>query len=116
MSVVDDVIKKIAEQQKGREGSAAFIVGEQLKEICITYKGAAELVIQDLANEQMSIVEAEKKIKAYADSHKKGNFAFVPPNVAEDIICKFYGIVKDRAEDKYEMAVKHNILTLADLM
>lgn len=40
----------------------------------------------------MSIVECEKKIKAYADKHKKNNFACVTPHQAEKIICEFYGI------------------------
>ena len=40
----------------------------------------------------MSLANAEKKIKAYADKHRKGNFACVPPNVAENILREFYGL------------------------
>ena len=88
MSVFD----KIAAQQKGRENTAPWMVGEQLKEICRREPLAAELVEKDLDVKEMSLVECEKKIKAYADSHKKGSCAVVPPNVAEGIIRKFYGI------------------------
>ena len=88
MSVFD----KIAAQQKGRENTAPWMVGEQLKEICRREPLAAELVDKDLDVKEMSLVECEKKIKAYADSHKKGSCSVVPPNVAEGIIRKFYGI------------------------
>lgn len=90
MSVFD----KIAAQQKGRENTAPWMVGEQLKEICRREPLAAELVDKDLDVKEMSLVECEKKIKAYADSHKKGSCAVVPPNVAEGIIREFYGIPK----------------------
>ena len=77
MSVFD----KIAAQQKGRENTAPWMVGEQLKDICRREPLAAELVEKDLDVKEMSLVECEKKIKAYADSHKKGSCAVVPPNV-----------------------------------
>ncbi len=40
----------------------------------------------------MSITEAEKKIKAYADSHKTGNFSCVPPAESDRILREFYGL------------------------
>lgn len=86
------VFEKIEAQQKGIEDTAPWMVGEQLKDICRGDPHCAELVDKDLDNKSMSIVEAEKKIKAYADTHKKGNFACVPPNVAERIIREFYGL------------------------
>ena len=46
----------------------------------------------DLDNEEMSLEKCEKKIKAYADKQKTGNFAYVAPKAAEDIIRKFYGL------------------------
>ena len=88
MSVFD----KIAAQQKGKENTSPWMVGEQLKDICRREPKAAELVDRDLDLKEMSLVECEKKIKAYADSHKKGSCAVVPPNVAERIIREFYGI------------------------
>jgi hypothetical protein len=86
------VFEKIEAQQKGKEGTAPWMVGEQLKDICRADPGCAELVDKDLDNQSMSIVEAEKKIKAWADKNKKGNCAVVPPNVAEKIIREFYGL------------------------
>ena len=40
----------------------------------------------------MSITEAEKKIKAYADAHKTGSFACVTPAEADRILREFYGL------------------------
>lgn len=86
------VFEKIEAQQKGRENTAPWMVGEQLKDICRSDPKCAELVDQDLDNASMSIVEAEKKIKAWADKHKKNGCAVVPPNVADKIIREFYGL------------------------
>ena len=40
----------------------------------------------------MSLAECEKKIKAFADAHKTGNFSCVVPAEAERIIREFYGL------------------------
>lgn len=93
--MLDKVIEKITAQQAGKEGTAVFACGEQLKDICRASDQAAEIVLQDLDNPDMSIDCCEKKIKALADErHKKlrGNSAFVSPAEAEEIIRKFYGI------------------------
>lgn len=89
------VFEMIEEQQKGKEMTAVWLVGEQLKDICRQEPACAQIVAEDLANQDMSIDKCEKKIKAYADKHRKGNCAVVPPNVAEDIIREFYGLPKD---------------------
>lgn len=85
-------IEKIESQQKKlKEGSAPWVCGEQLKEIC-SDPACAEIVEKDLDVKEMSIEQCEKKIKAYADAHKTGNFAFVSPMKAEEIIREFYGL------------------------
>ena len=88
---------KIDEQQKGKENTAVWGVGQQLKDICEKSDKAAEIVLQDLDVSEMSIVECEKKIKAFADErHRqtKGSSVFVSPSEAENIICDFYGITE----------------------
>ena len=87
-----NVFEKIELQQKGKENTAPWMVGEQLKDICRRESAASELVEKDLDIKEMSLEACEKKIRAWADAHKKGNCAVVPPNVAEGIIRKFYGI------------------------
>lgn len=92
-----DVFEKIEQQQKAlKENTAPWVVGEQLKEICAD-PHCAELVSVDLDNPAMGLIECEKKIKKYADGHKTGNFACVPPNVAEKIIREFYGLPEQGA-------------------
>ena len=53
---------------------------------------SAEILAQDLENASMSITEAEKKIKAFADGHKTGSFACVTPGEADAILREFYGL------------------------
>ena len=74
--MINTVIKQIEEQQVGKENTAPYYVGEQLKDIIRNNPQAAEIVGQDLKVKEMSIVECEKKIKAYADKHKKNNFNY----------------------------------------
>lgn len=81
-----------AQQAKVEPRSPQWMVGEQLKDICRMEPRSAELIAQDLENEAMSITAAEKKIKAFADGHKTGNFACVTPAEAENILREFYGL------------------------
>jgi hypothetical protein len=97
--VITEVIGKIEEQQAAAgEGTAPWMVGDQLKDICRDSAADAELIFTDLNHAEMSIVEAEKKIKAYADAHKKGGFSCVPPKIAEKILREFYGLPDRSAE------------------
>ena len=91
-------INKItAQQEKLTKGSAAWVVGEQLKDICRREPAAEELLDRDLDVPEMDLKHAEAKIKAYADKHKTGNFAFVAPETAEEILREFYGLHKGGA-------------------
>lgn len=94
--MIEQAIYAIEEQQKKvKERSAPWMVGEQLKDICRREPKSAELICQDLQNEAMSIVEAEKKIKAFADKNKTGNFACVTPIESDRILREFYGLGKE---------------------
>lgn len=86
-------IEKIrAQQAQFKEGSPAWAVGEQLAELCAAEPESERLVDVDLDNAGMALAECEKKIKAWADGHKQGNFAYVSPQKAEEIIREFYGL------------------------
>lgn len=87
------VFEKISAQQ-GADRTAVWMVGEQLKDMIKNDARAQEIVSQDLDIPEMSLAECEKKIKAYADKHKTGNFSCVTPIEAENIIREFYGIAK----------------------
>ena len=88
------VFEKIEAQQATLKDTApAWMVGEQLKDICRADPCCAEIVAQDLENESMSIVAAAKQIKAHADKQPRvGNCVCVPPHRAERIIREFYGL------------------------
>ena len=75
------------------------MVGQQLKDICREEPLSAELIAQDMEDPAMGIVAAEKRIKAFADDHKTGNFSCVTPQEADGILRKFYGL-KERAAAK----------------
>ena len=86
-------LEKIEKAQQGLEGTDAFAVGEQLKEICED-PACAELVAKDLEQKGMSLQDCAAKVKAYADAHRKkgANFSYVSPKAAEGIIREFYGL------------------------
>ena len=106
-------LDKIAAQQP-KERSAVWMVGEQLKDMLRREPEWAELIARDLDVEGMSLVECEKKIKAFADKHKTENFACVIPTEAERIIREFYGL-GERREEKTE-APALSMLRLEDFL
>ncbi|MBC5733962.1 hypothetical protein [Lawsonibacter hominis] len=81
-----------AQQSQVPARSAPWMVAEQLMDICRREPECAELIAQDLDNPDMSIVEAEKQIKAFADSHRTGKFSCVTPSEADRILREFYGL------------------------
>ena len=87
------LFEMISEQQKGHENGPVFMVGEQLKEIAVREPICVELLKKDLAMPALSLVEAEKKLKAYADANHKGAKCFcISPMRAEEILREFYGL------------------------
>ena len=106
------VFEKIEAQQKGRENTDIWIVGEQLKDICRADPSCAAIVAEDLDNKAMSIEAAAKKVKGFADElhrKQKSNCICVPHSAAEGIIRGFYGLPAAGAPaTPAESAVKEN--------
>ncbi len=94
--MIEMAIGKITAQQPS-DHTAVWMVGEQLKDMCRRSVQDAELLCRDLDVKAMSLVEAEKQIKAFADKHKTGNFACVTPEQSEGILRKFYGLSDGKA-------------------
>lgn len=110
------VFEMIEAQQHGKENTAPWMVGEQLKEICRKEPHCQSVVLEDLQNPDMSLEKCEGKIKAWADKQKSsGNFVCVAPNVAEGIIRKFYGL-GNAAEEQTEARPTAKILSLEDML
>ena len=103
------------QQSKVQARSPQWMVAEQLKDICRHEPHCAELIAQDLENPAMSITEAEKKIKAFADGHKTGGFACVTPVEADRILREFYGLPSQEAEPESPVAGAQ-VLDLADFL
>ena len=99
-----DVFEKIRSQQP-KERTAVWMAGEQLADIIRHDLAAQEIVSRDLDAKGMSLADCEKKIKAYADKHKTGNFACVIPSEAERIIREFYGITETESKPEASGAV-----------
>lgn len=97
--MLDEAIMKISAQQP-KERTAVWMVGEQLKDILRQEPHLAEIVLQDLEREAMSIAKCEKKIKEFADKNKTGNFSCVVPAEADRIIREFYGLTGVQPESK----------------
>ena len=127
--MLNKAIAAIEQQQAAvKPRSPQWMVGEQLKDICRREPKSAELIAQDLAVKEMSITEAEKKIKAFADKHKTGNFACVTPIEAEKILREFYGLpdpfedggTPERGEESQETdnrkSERRKVLDLADFL
>lgn len=110
------VFERIEQQQQGKEDTAVWMVGEQLKDICRREPACGELLEEDLQNPDMSLEKAEKKIAEYARAHKKGDCGVCPPNVAERILREFYGLPgAGETEAKAATLTGGNIISLADL-
>ncbi|MBQ9082852.1 MAG: hypothetical protein IJY28_05065 [Clostridia bacterium] len=101
-----NVYEKIAAQQ-GNVGTTVWLAGEQLKMILTGHPEMEEIVLQDLERKEMSLTNAEKEIKAFADKRHKeigGNCVGVAPWEAEDILRKFYGLPKRDAGEQITTA------------
>ena len=104
------------QQREATESSAAWCVGEQLKDILRSMPEAAEIVEQDIAQKGMGIADCEHKIKGYADQHRHGGCGFCPPHEADRIIREFYGIAALGTEKAGSAAAGGKIVNLLDLM
>lgn len=118
MSNQEKVIRLIEQQQVSvKQYSAQWAVGEQLKDICRRDERSAQLLARDLEMESMSITEAEKKIKAFADAHRSGNSACVPPMEAERILREFYGLHSAQSAAAQQTSTRPaGMLNLADFL
>ncbi|MEG0839734.1 MAG: hypothetical protein RSC64_06970 [Hydrogenoanaerobacterium sp.] len=76
------------------ERSHMRLLARQLKEIIAETEGAAELVAQDLQNEELNLKKLEQNFDAFASKHKSGGKSVIFPDEADVLIRAFYGIPK----------------------
>jgi len=118
-----NVFEMIEAQQKGKEDTTVFMVGEQLKDICRADPSCAAIVAEDLLQKEMSIEACEKKIKEHADklkNEKKLKAVGVSPRKAEEIIRKFYGLPEAAGREapmaEPASAAHGGVLSLEDIL
>ena len=102
-----NVYEKIAAQQKGKEHTDVWMVGQQLRDLLRADPTLEEIVDTDLDLPQMSLMHCAGKIKARADElHKtmKGNCVCISPDEAERIIRRFYGLPESGAAPEVQAA------------
>lgn len=90
-----NVYDKIDDQRKDKKYTDVWMVGQQLTDILHADPSLEEIVDKDLDVPEMSLTHCAKKIKARADEihgSVKGRCVCVPPDEAEAIIRKFYGL------------------------
>ena len=93
MGKYEELIKLIEDQQKGKENTDVFMVGEQLKDIGAESEHNAEILLQDISIKSMNLVAAAAKLKDYADkNHGKAKCFCISPKVADGILREFYGL------------------------
>lgn len=106
-----------AQQQKHKQGSAPWCVGEQLKDMLRAEPALAPLVEQDLAQPGMDLAKCELKIRDFAGKHKDGNVGFCGPADAERIIREFYGLPPRGDASAQESAKRpRKIIRLTDFL
>ena len=66
----DALVALIESQQKGKENTDVFMVGEQLKDIGSESEHNAEILLQDLQIKTMDLVAGAAKLKDYADKNR----------------------------------------------
>lgn len=115
----EQAVREIARAQEGvKERSAAWMVGEQLKDICRNEPESARLILQDLSGGGMGLADAEKQIKAFADRHRVGSCAVVTPEDADGILRKFYGLPgRQEAQEAHTVPARPDgTLSILDFM
>lgn len=105
------------EAQQGSKRDAAWMCGEQLKDILRKEPEWADMIEEDLKNQEQSLKAIEKKIADKAKKNKVGNCGVVTPMEAEEIIRDTFKIPKKteaKTEAKAGEAKSGEIISLED--
>lgn len=115
--IYDELVDLIEGQQKGKENTDIFMVGEQLKEMGEESDRNAEILLQDIAMKEMDLVAAAGKLREYADkNHKSAKCFCITPIVADRILREFYGIAKEADRVAKASPATENFIDLCDFL
>lgn len=89
-----NVYEKISElQEKLDPDSCAWLIGEQLKDICRSDPACEQILLEDLQNPNMGLTAADKKLYDYGKTLSKGRGGVgISPKAAEKVLREFYGL------------------------
>lgn len=98
MSILIELSNTVQKQvEKEYEYSPVRGVARQLMDIIGQDQQAAAIVLEDLKG-GLTVKGCEEEIKKWVDKHHKGNSGYCPPDIAEGIIRKYFGLAKADAE------------------
>lgn len=113
MTSVEQAVEIItAQQEKQKEQSQAWCVGEQLKDLLRNDEAAAAIVVKDLEQDGMDIEACECEIRNFAMK----NGGFCGPKDSEDIIRKFYGIENTHSPAPAKSAARRKKISVTDFL
>ena len=113
---IENLVKIIREQQRGKENQPEYMIGEQLLDMARRSPLTAELLEQDLAVKEMNLTAAAARMKKYADENHKGAKCFcITPVVAEKILREFYHLPEEDAAQPAPSG-SEPIVNLADFL
>lgn len=94
MSIFIELSNAIQKQvEKEHEYSAVHEAVDDIMYIIGQDESKAKIVLEDLKN-GLTVQGAEKKIKEWADRHRKENSSYCPKHIARDLICEYFGLPK----------------------
>lgn len=118
MSILIELSNTIAKQvEKEDEFSPVRMVGRQLMDIVGQNEQAAAVVLEDLKGGH-TVQKCEAEIYKWAKAHKKGNRACCPPDIADGIIRKYFGLPEDgeKPQQRPQPKQKNKTINLADFL
>ena len=115
--IYDELVALIESQQKGKEDTDVFMVGEQLKDIGAENDHNAEILLQDVAMKKMNLIAAAAKLKDYADkNHKNAKCFCITPKKADEILRGFYGLEVQECGTKSAPVQDSGFIDLGDFL
>ena len=101
MADITNLISMIKKQQGENHHNPTYMIGMQLIDMAHDDERIIQILVEDLQAESMSLGKCADAMKQHADEiHRKehGSYVCIPPDEAEKVIRKFYGLPEREAE------------------
>lgn len=103
--------------EKEYEYSPVRGVAKQLMDIVGSNEERAAVVLEDFAAGR-TVKKCEQEIKKWVDGHHKGNSGYCPPDIADGIIRKYFGLPEagEKPQQRPQPKRKNKTINLADFL